>query len=69
MHIRTIYNLNILMGKFFANFGVLRVTSENFILRPPYNLIHFGSVCKSAKKLFLATLLNLEKEIFRLYGN
>ena len=29
-----------------------------------YSLIHFGSVCKSAK--FLATLLNLE--IFRLYG-
>ena len=25
-----------------------------------YSLIHFGSVCKSAKFLFSATLLNLE---------
>ena len=69
------YSLNILRGKIFADFVVLGVISENFILEifiPPYSLIHFGSVCKSAKNLFLATLLNLiifTLEIFRLYGN
>ena len=38
----------------FADFTVLGV-SKNFtfeIFRPPYSLIHFGSVCKSAKFLF-----------------
>ena len=63
------YSLNISRGKIFADFAVLGVISENFtpeIFRPPYSLIHFGSVCKSVKILFLATFLNLE--IFRLYG-
>ena len=49
--------------KIFADFTVLGVISKNFtlkIFRPPYSLIHFGSVCKSVKNLFLATLLNLE---------
>ena len=42
-------------GKVFAVLGVI---SENFsleLVRPPYSyssLIHFGSVCKSAKFLF-----------------
>ena len=50
------YSLNILRVKIFADFTV---TSKSFILeifRPPYSLIHFESVCKSAKILFLATL-------------
>ena len=57
------YSLNISRGKFFADFAVLGVISENFtleIFRPPYSLIHFGSVCKSMKILFLTTLFNLE---------
>ena len=55
------YSLNMLRGKIFADFAVLGVISENFRFRPPYRVIslHFGSVCKSAKFLFLATLLNL----------
>ena len=58
------YSLIILRGKLFADFVVLRVASKNFILEifsPPCSPIHFGSVCKSAKVLFLATLLNVEK--------
>ena len=52
------------MPKYFEgeNFAVLGVISENLtleIFRHPYN--YFGSVCKSAKILFLAILLNLEK--------
>ena len=50
-------------GEGFADFVVLEVISENFILeifRPPYSLIHFGSICKPTKILFLAALLNLE---------
>ena len=42
---------------------VLGVISEIFnleIFRPPYSPIYLGSVCKSTKFLFLATLLNLE---------
>ena len=57
------YSLNISRGEIFADFAVLGAISEIFsleIFRPPYNLIHFESVCKSAKILFLATLLNLE---------
>ena len=49
------YSLNISRGKIYADFAVLGVTNENFILeifRPPYSLIHFGSVCKSAKNIF-----------------
>ena len=69
--ILVLYSLNILR-KIFADFMVLGVTSENFIheiFRPPYSLIHCGSVCKSVKILFLAKLLNLEKFALRLYGN
>ena len=57
------YSLNILRGKSFDDFAVLGVVSKNFsleIFRPLYSLIHFGSICKSMKILFLATLLNLE---------
>ena len=46
------YSLNILRGKIFADFAVLSVISKKFtleIFRSPYSLIHFGSVCKSAK--------------------
>ena len=66
------YSLNILRGKFLLilQFWVLSVKIFTLeIFRPPYRVIHFGSVCKSTKFLFLATLLNLE--IFaplRLYG-
>ena len=65
------YSLNILSGKVFADFVVLGVVIENFtleIFRPLYSLIHFGSVCQSAKVLFLATLLNLEKFAPRIQG-
>ena len=58
-----LYSVNISRGKIVADFAVLGFISENFtleIFRPPYSLIHFGSVCKSAKKLFLVTLLSLE---------
>ena len=58
------YSLNISRGKIFADFAVLGVISENFILeifRLPYSLIHFGIVRKFAKVLFFTTLLNLEK--------
>ena len=57
------YSLNISKGKIFADFVVLGVISENFsleIFRPPYSLIHFRSICKSTKILFLAILLNLK---------
>ena len=50
------YSLNISRGEIFTDFMVLGFISENStleIFRPPYSLIHFGSVCKS-------TLLNLE---------
>ena len=45
---------------------VLGVISKNFSLemfRPPYSLIHFGSVCKSAKSLFFSNVAQP-----RLYG-
>ena len=57
------YSLNIFRGKHFTDFTILGVISENFTLEiftPPYSLVHFGSVCKSANFLFLATLLNLK---------
>ena len=56
-------SLNISREKIFADFVILGVISENFIIeifRLPYSLIHFGSVCKSTKKIFFETLLNLE---------
>ena len=47
----------------FTDFMVLGVVSKILalkILRPPYSLIYFGSVCKSVKILFLATVVNHE---------
>ena len=49
------YSLNISSRKIFADFAVLDILSEHFtleIFRPPYSLIRFGNVCKSAKILF-----------------
>ena len=78
IHVKTtslfelLYSLSISREESFADFTVLRVISENFILeifRPPFSLIHFGSACKSSKILFLqhcSTPKKLPFEIFRL---
>jgi len=54
------YSLNIFKGENFADFKVLGVINENFILKYldcHIVLIHFGRVCKSSKNVHCSKIL------------